>query len=208
MADRMSGRNSRRFYDRVAPAYDAWLGHYERWMGLQEIRRRLLAEASGATLELGVGTGINLPLYPPGVELTAIDLSPRMLQVARDRASRLGMHVAFGVDDASRLPYADESFDTAVATLVLSAVPRPRAAIAETLRVLRPGGRFLVLDHVASDSAPVRLLQRAVDPVLARFAHWHPNRTPSEALAEGFVIERRRRTHLGMIEELVGRKPV
>jgi ubiquinone/menaquinone biosynthesis C-methylase UbiE len=208
--DRLSSdtRRTRGFYDRIAPAYDAWLGHYDRWMGLRKIRRGLLSEAFGMTLELGVGTGVNLPLYPTDVELTAVDISPRMVRLARAAAARLGLNISVTVADAQQLPYSDETYDTVVATLFFSAVPSPRVAMAEAMRVLRPGGRMLVLDHVASDVTPVRLLQRALDSVLTRLAQWHTTRTLSEsALATGLVIERSRRTHLGMLEELVGQKP-
>ena len=103
------------------------------------------------TLELGVGTGVNLPLYPTDVELTGIDISPRMVGLARVAAPRLGLSISFTVADARQLPYSDEMFDTVVGTLFFSAVPSPGAAMADAMRVLRPGGRILVLDHVASD---------------------------------------------------------
>jgi ubiquinone/menaquinone biosynthesis C-methylase UbiE len=157
---------------------------------------------------LGVGTGVNLPLYPADVELTAIDLSPRMLEVARERALRLRLRVDLIVGDARDLPFADEVFETVTATHFFSAVPDPDVAIAEAIRVLRRGGRLLILDHIASDNRPVRFLQRALGPLLARVTGWNMNSEPSETVsARGLVIERRRRSRRGMLEELVARKP-
>ncbi|MFL5819508.1 MAG: class I SAM-dependent methyltransferase [Solirubrobacteraceae bacterium] len=140
-----------------AAGYDLFLAASER-AGLRAQRRRLLATATGATLEIGAGTGLNLGLYPAAVsELALTEPSPHMATRLR---SKLGPDRRARVVQASaeRLPFDDDRFDTAVATLVLCTVPEPAAALAEIARVLRPGGRFLFLEHV-----------RAREPRLARW---------------------------------------
>jgi ubiquinone/menaquinone biosynthesis C-methylase UbiE len=197
----------REFYDSTATDYDQWLGYYERWMKLGEGRRRLLSRARGRTLEVGVGTGVNLPHYPPDVQLTAVDLSPGMLELARNRAQRLGLNVDLRIADAHQLGFDDDHFDTVVVTLVLSTVPACRRAATEIHRVLKPGGRLLVLDHVRSPIAPVRWIQRTIEPLVASYAGWHLTRDPLDYVeSTGFTVESCSRSRLGMIEELVARK--
>jgi ubiquinone/menaquinone biosynthesis C-methylase UbiE len=194
-------------YDRWAASYDRWLSHYDRWMGLTEGRRRLLSRASGRTLEVGVGTGLNFQFYPAEVRLTAIDLSPAMLEIAHRRADALGLAVDLQVGDAQALDLPKESFDTVVATLMLSAVPDDKQAAAELWRVLRPGGALLVLDHVRSTVAPVALLQRLLEPIIRGLTGWHFARDVLEDLRSfGFTIEQAHPRRLGMVLELVGRK--
>jgi ubiquinone/menaquinone biosynthesis C-methylase UbiE len=198
----------RDYYDRAASDYDRWLRYYERLMRVAIRRRRLLSLAEGRTLEVGVGTGVNLPHYARDLRLTGVDLSPGMLAVAARRASGLGRDVDLRVGDVQRLDFADASFDTVVATLVLSAVPDARRAFAEIGRVLKPGGRLLVLDHVRSTIRPVRWLQRLVEPVFARYALWHFARDPLHDLqVAGYAVEACHRSGLGMLMELVVRSP-
>lgn len=196
----------RRYYDESAAAYDGWMRHYDRLM-LGDGRRRLCSRATGETLELAVGTGLNLPCYSRGVRLTGIDLSPAMLAVARRRAQHLGWEVDLRVGDAQSLAFPDCHFDTVVATLLLSTIPDCRRAAVEAWRVLKPGGRLLVLDHGRSTAAPVRWLERLLDPLMARHTGVHLLRDPLDYLgAVGFAIERCDRSRAGIIEEIVARR--
>lgn len=196
----------RRYYERYAASYDGWMRYYDRAM-LGDGRRRLCARAGGRTLELAVGTGLNLPHYPRDVELTGIDLSPTMLDHAGRRARTLGRAVALRPGDAHALDFPDEHFDTVVATLLLSSIPDDRRAAAETWRVLKPGGRLLLLDHVRSPVAPVRWAERLLDPLLARLTGVHLLRDPLDYLgAVGFTVERCARSRWGIIEDVVARK--
>jgi ubiquinone/menaquinone biosynthesis C-methylase UbiE len=159
-------------------------------------------------LEVAIGTGRNLPFYPTGVRLTGVDLSPAMLAVAGDRARAVGREVALREADAQALPFADASFDTVVCTLSLCAIPDDRAAIGEMRRVLRPGGRLLLLDHVGSSRRAVRVVQRLVETVTVRLAGEHFTRRPLPLVAEaGFVIEESERFKAGIVERLVAVKP-
>jgi len=122
--------------------------------GLRETRRQVLAEARGRTIDLGAGTGVNLELFPDAVtELVLAEPDEHMLKRLRAKLSQAGGGRAVEAVQApaEKLPFADNSFDTAVFTLVLCTVPDPAAALAEAARVLRPGGKLLFVEHVRSE---------------------------------------------------------
>src|SRR5215218_4936942 len=134
-----------------ALGYDFFFARAERG-GLRELRRRALAGARGETLEIGAGTGLNHDLYPPAVSaLTLTEPFEPMARQLRDKAASLAIPVAVVEAPAEALPFADDSFDTVTLTLVLCTVPDPDRALAEIARVLKPGGRFLFLEHVRAD---------------------------------------------------------
>ena len=131
-----------------------------------------------------------------------------MLEIARARARELGRDADLRAGDAQALDFPDERFDTVVCTLSLCTILDDRAAVAEARRVWRPGGGFLLLEHVRSPVLPVRLGQRLLDPLFVRFEADHLLREPLDHLhAEGFEIERLERSKLGIVERVAGRKP-
>ena len=124
--------------------------------GLREMRRKLLSEADGRTLDVGAGTGANLGLFPDAVtELVLAEPDPHMVKRLRPRLRELDQAAELVEAGAEELPFDDASFDTAVFTLVLCTVPDPAAALAEAARVLRPGGTLLFLEHVRSEQPAV-----------------------------------------------------
>jgi ubiquinone/menaquinone biosynthesis C-methylase UbiE len=130
-----------------------------------------------------------------------------MLAVARVRAARLGLDVDLHEGDAQRLGFADSSFDTVVCTLSLCAIPDDRAAIAEMWRVLRPGGRLVLLDHVGSNWWPVRAAQRLLEVFTVRTAGEYQTRRPLPLVqAAGFVVEESQRLKAGTVERLAAVK--
>ena len=166
------------------------------------------AQASGEVLEVAIGTGRNLPYYPQGIRLTGIEFSPQMLQLARRQADRLGLQVDLRLGDAQALQLPDASFDTVVCTLSLCAIPDERRAVAEMKRVLRPGGRLLLLDHVAAAPRWVRAIQWLLEQVSRPLGEEHLRRRPLlQVQAEGFQVEQRERSKLGIVERLTARKP-
>lgn len=197
----------RAYYDAHASMYDRWMRSYDRVM-LGDARSRVCRVASGRTLEIGVGTGLNLPHYRDSVDLVAVDFSPEMLGAARARAAAIGRDVDLRIEDAHALRLPDASFDTVVTTLFLSSAPDPARVVAEIHRVLRPGGRAVVLDHVRSRLGPLAWLQRVTEPFVATRTGVHLDRDPLDLLVPaGFEIDREQRARLGVVQALVARKP-
>jgi ubiquinone/menaquinone biosynthesis C-methylase UbiE len=197
----------RRFYNRVAPRYDRAIRLVERAL-LGDGRRWVASHARGATLEIAIGTGRNLPYYPDSVRLVGIDLSPAMLALAEERARRLDRPVELQVGDAQSLAFPDESFETVVSTLSLCTIPDPERAVREAARVLRPGGRLVLLEHVRSPHLIVRGVQHLLEPLTVRLEHDHLLREPlTYVQAAGLIVERLERSRLGLIERMVARKP-
>lgn len=199
---------------RVRQRYEAVADRYDRLIALSEKllfgdgRAWARAHARGDVLEIAIGTGRNLPHYPDDPRLTGIDLSPAMLAIARRRAEQLGRVVDLRVGDAQALAFPDGRFDTVVATLALCTIPDDRAAVAEAKRVLRPGGRLGLLEHVRSPLRIVRAVQRLLDPLFVRCEVDHLLREPlCQVEAEGFVVEHLERSKWGIVERLSATKP-
>lgn len=197
----------RRIEDKMAPRYDRLMGFWERVL-FGGGREWACSQVEGEVLELAIGTGRNLPYYPTGVELTGIELSPEMLAIARERAQQLGRDAELRLGDAQALELEDGSFDTVIITFGLCTIPDDRRAVAEARRVLRPGGRLILLEHVRSPVLPVRAVQRALEPLTVRFEADHLVREPLDYLAqEGFEVVTVERSKWGIVERVVARRP-
>ncbi|MEU0797784.1 class I SAM-dependent methyltransferase [Amycolatopsis sp. NPDC005961] len=195
-----------RYWDRKSASYDAEMGVWDRRL-FGDSREWACGQATGEVLEVAVGTGLNLAWYPDGVTLTGLDLSSGMLDIARSRARELGRAVTLAQGSAHELPFAEASFDTVVCTFGLCAIPDPATAVAEMARVLRPGGRLILVDHVAGSSFAVRAAQWLVELASVPLAGEHFRRRPLKLVeALGLPIERRERFKLGLVERLVARK--
>jgi len=193
-----------RYWDRKSRSYHKKMGNRDRRL-LGDSRQWACGQATGEVLEVAIGSGLNLPYYPDDVTLTGVDLSARMLDLARDQRRRVTLRQA----DAQALPFDDSSFDTVVCTLGLCCIPDPDTAVAEMARVLRPGGRLILVDHVVSDSRYLRAAQRVVELVTIPLAGEHFTRRPLyHVVANGLEIEKTERFTRGFIERLVARKPV
>lgn len=197
---------TRRRYDRAASFYDYAEGILE--LGFRRWRRELWTRvAPGDTLELGIGTGRSLRYYPPGAEVVAIDLSPRMLARARRRAERLGVAVDLRVADVQALPFPDASFDTVLATCLFCSVPEPVEGLREARRVLKPGGRLLLLEHVRSGGPVLGRLMRWLDPLVVRIWGAHIARdTVGNVLSAGFVDMEIEDLALDVVKRIVATK--
>jgi len=196
----------RRYWDRKSTTYDAEMGVWDRRL-FGDSREWACGRATGEVLEVAVGTGLNLPHYSAEVTLTGLDLSAGMLAIARDRADRLGRPVTLREGSAHDLPFADAAFDTVLCTFGLCAIPDPAAAVGEMVRVLRPGGRLVLVDHVASSSRVVRGLQWLVELASVPLAGEHFRRRPLNLVeALGLPVEQRERFKLGLVERLVAGK--
>src|SRR6266508_514355 len=197
----------RRYWDNHASRYDQRMGFLDRHL-FGDTRAWVCSQATGDTLEVAIGTGLNLDLYPDNLRLTGIDFSPAMLERARDRARKLGRAVDLQEGDAHALAFPDASFDTVVCTFSLCGIPDQRQAIAEMRRVLRPGGQLLLADHVAGSAWPVRAVQWLLELVTVPLGGEHLRRRPLEQVrAQGFQLKRHDRFKLGIVERLAARKP-
>jgi ubiquinone/menaquinone biosynthesis C-methylase UbiE len=195
-----------RYWDRKSASYDAEMGVWDRRL-FGDSREWACGQATGEVLEVAVGTGLNLAWYPADVTLTGLDLSAGMLELARSRARDLGRAVTLRQGSAHELPFAEASFDTVVCTFGLCAIPDPAAAVGEMNRVLRPGGRLILVDHVAASSWVVRAMQWLVELASVPLAGEHFRRRPLKLVeALGLPIERQERFKLGLVERLVARK--
>ena len=166
--------------DSVARAYARWAPVYDLVFGAVFDRGRRAAivaaeRIGGRILEVGVGTGISLPLYAHGNRLVGVDISSAMLRKAQERVVALGLHnvEALAVMDAARLALPDAAFDVVVAQYVITAVPDPEATLDEFARVLRPGGEIVLVNQIGAESGPRALFERCFAP-LARRLGWRP----------------------------------
>ena len=196
-----------RYWDRKSVSYDKEMGFWDRRL-FGDSREWACSQAVGEVLEVAVGTGLNLPFYPDDVTVTGIDLSERMLDIARTRAFVLGRAATLQEGNAHALPFDDASFDTVVCTFGLCAIPDIDAAVGEMVRVLRPGGRLILVDHIASSSRLVRGVQRLLELATVPLAGEHFLRRPLHHLqARQVEVQQRQRFKLGLVERLVVRKP-
>lgn len=137
---------------------------------LAPLRQRTAGRARGDVLEIGAGTGANLAYYPRDTRLHVFETSSWMASRLQRKAVRAGRNLRIDVAEGGPLPYADATFDTVVSTMVLCSVPDQASALSEIRRVLRRGGQFLFLEHVASPRPGVRVWQRRLNPLQRFFA--------------------------------------
>jgi ubiquinone/menaquinone biosynthesis C-methylase UbiE len=156
--------------------YDLWvlppvLDLVMRQRQLEKYRRAVVAGASGRVLEVGVGSGLNFPLYGKQVEIVfGIDPSPRLLAIARRRAAAAGIHAALLLGSATAIPLADNTVDTVVMTWTLCSIPDPLTALREMRRVLKAGGKLLFVEHGLSPEPGVERWQHRLTPLWRNIA--------------------------------------
>lgn len=188
---RQATERTRRRYDRISRTYNLMEWAVER-RAFGNWRPLLWDLVEGPrVLEVGVGTGKNLPYYPPEADVTAIDLSPGMLAHARRLAVETGSNVELHEMDVQHLDMPDDSFDTVVTTFVFCSVPDPVLGLREIARVLRPGGRLLMLEHVLTMNPILGGMMRLANPMVVRMMGANiTRRTRNNIEAAGFQIER------------------
>lgn len=167
-------RQVKRAYELYAPVYDFVFD----WVfapGRAEAVPQLRLQPGDSVLEIGIGTGLNLPLYPWDCRLTGIDLSAEMLDRAIERVQQLGLpNVILKVMDATAMDFGDDEFDKAVATYTISAVPDPVAVLRQIRRVVKPGGIIVILNHFRSERRLAGRLDDLMAPVCTRLG-WKSN---------------------------------
>jgi ubiquinone/menaquinone biosynthesis C-methylase UbiE len=195
------------YWDKQAGRYDGAMNFWDRHL-FGDSRPWVCGRAVGEVLEVAVGTGRNLPFYPEGTRLTGVDWSPAMLSIARRRAADLGREADLRQGDAQALDFPDSSFDTVLCALGLCAIPDDRRAVTEMARVLRPGGRLLLVDHVAASASALRAVQWLYERISIPLAGEYFRRRPLTYVRElGFGVEEAERFRLGVVERVCARKP-
>lgn len=197
------------YWNKRAESYDKAMPKLDRYV-FGDSREWVCSRAVGRTLEVGIGSGLNLPSYPERTDLTGIDLSPEMLSIARRRASSLGLTIDLREGDAQALPFQDGHFDSVVATFTLCAVPDLEVTLREMDRVLRAGGQLLLADHVRPTNGILLLFLRGLQRLSDRF---DPDggekylRRPFESVERlGYKVEDHGRFKGGVVELLRARK--
>lgn len=192
---RIDNRWRKATYTALAPIYNLVAGYFT------EKRRQSIAlaapQAGERVLLLGAGTGLDLDFLPPGLEITAIDLTPAMLERLKGRARRLGLAVEARVMDGQALEFPDGSFDLVILHLIVAVIPDPAACLRETARVLRPGGRAVILDKFVPDGARVPLVLRLINPVLNLIATEVTRKLGPIMEGSGLKIEKEEAVGLG-----------
>ena len=199
--------------DRVRRLYDRNPAGYHRGSVLTErllaARRRKVGEiVTGRLLDIGFGTGLSLPHYPPSVDVVGIDASLGMLRFGRAEAARRGRPVQLVEMDAEHLAFPDRTFDSVAFNLCLCTIEDPGRALQEALRVARPGAPMVFLEHVRSHLLPIALLQEAASPLLLALERDHFNRRTEETIRRaGVELVSVERFALGFFNLIVGRAP-
>jgi ubiquinone/menaquinone biosynthesis C-methylase UbiE len=198
----------RRAYRSQAPRYDRAMRLWSRIFDIDGGRRWACGSARGDTLEIGVGTGLNLALYPSDITLTAIDLTPEMLERTRARATAIGRATTLREADATDLPFPDASFDTVTSTLTLCTIPNPEQAVREAWRVLRPGGELRFFEHGRGNDRLSVFIERLLEPLAFRLEAdrllLEPDRVFAAAGVPAQVV---RRTNRGVFWRLLAVQP-
>jgi phosphatidylethanolamine/phosphatidyl-N-methylethanolamine N-methyltransferase len=196
--------------ENVEAAYASWASKYDMVFTMVMKPGRLAAAEAvnrlgGRVLDVGVGTGLELPMFSNNVKITGVDLSDPMLQIARKRVADLKLTNVedLRVMDAMNLEYADDSFDGAVAPYVITTVPDPVRTMDEMARVVRPGGEIIIVNHIGADSGPIAMIERFMEKRAEKLG-WRPQ-FPWEIIGDWIksrpgleLAERRRLNPLGL----------
>jgi len=201
-------RKVQRIYDRNPELYHrAMQSRFTEWM-LGGRRRKVGETVRGRVLDVGFGTGLSVAEYPADVQVVGIDVSAGMLAIGRRFARDTGHEAEVEVMDAEHMAFDDGVFDSVAFNLCLCTIPNPGAAIREALRVVRPGGPMVFLEHVRSHLLPVALVQEAINPVMVGWQADHFNRRTADVVRRcGVEVLSVDHWWLGVFNLIVGRAP-
>lgn len=194
-------------YDEIADQYEKKVWFDQHILGVARLKQNLLSKANGKILEVACGIGSNIPLFPVGSDITAVDLSPKMLEIARANAANDGLNVNFAVMDAEQLEFPDGIFDTVVSTLSTCTFPDPVKALQEIKRVCQSNGLILLLEHGHSSVPWLAMYQDRHE-----YQHYEDhagcrwNQDPLELIqSAGIKVVKSKRNILGMFHSIEAR---
>jgi ubiquinone/menaquinone biosynthesis C-methylase UbiE len=171
------------------------------------LRRKVIGQARGDVLEVGVGTGANLPFYPPGCRLTGIDFSPAMLAKAKTKAEKLHLEATLLEMDVEDLRFPARSFDTVIATCVFCSVPGPVRGLAEIRRVCRADGQIVLLEHVRSANPLIGRIMDLLNPVTLNLIGSNINRDTLANIQKAGLTIKSVEDYSGKLVKLVAARP-
>lgn len=198
--------NLREKWDRASRSYD-WMNFGED-VRQGEDKRRLYERARGRTILVAVGTGNDFKFLPPGLDVVGLDVSPHMIERARPRAERYDGNVELRVADVQSLDYPTSSFDTVVTACTFCSVPDPVRGLRELFRVLEPGGRLLMYEHVRSKVQDVGLFLDLLTYVMRRIGPDLNRDTVANVRRAGFHIVREQNVYFDIVKAIEAIKPV
>jgi phosphatidylethanolamine/phosphatidyl-N-methylethanolamine N-methyltransferase len=195
---------TREKWDTAAKNFDRLTFGDDRRLGPH--KRRLFSKIHGATLMVAAGTGNDFHFFPPGLSITAIDISPKMLNQAAVKASRYQGNIELRQMDVCDLPFPDNSFDTIVTVCTFCSVPKPIAGLRELHRVLKPGGQILMFEHVRSRIGPLAIFLDLMTPLSRRLGPELNRDTVSNVQRAGFRLRREENVYLDIVKIIEGVK--
>ena len=193
-------------WDRASRTYDWMTWGDERRFG--DAKTRLFRKMTGRCLMVAAGTGHDFDYFPPGLTITAIDISPQMIERARPRAAAYSGALDLRVMDVQALEFPDESFDTVATACTFCSVPDPVRGLRELYRCLKPGGILLMFEHVRSRFGPIALLQDLVTPITRRMGPDLNRDTVGNVLRAGFELSQEQNVYVDVVKAIEARRPV
>jgi len=191
-------------WDRAAGTYDLFSrGAERRW---EAAKRDSLFHVRGRVLFLAVGAGLEVPFFPPGLDITGMDISWGMLSHAKPRAADYQGEFQLAQSDVEKLAFRDDSFDTIVTSCTFCSVPDPVAGLRELRRVLKPGGELRMFEHTGSRWFPFRLMLNVMTPITRRFGPEMNRDTVSNVQKAGFQLRSVRHVYLDVVKIIVAGK--
>lgn len=192
-------------WDRFSRMYDwmTWADEF-RFGGA---KHQLFAKMRGSCLMVAAGTGHDFQFFPPGLTITALDISPGMVARARTRASAYDGHLDVRVMDVQELEYADATFDTVTTACTFCSVPDPIRGLRELYRCLKPGGQLLMFEHLRSRIGPIAMLQDLMTPITRRMGPEMNRPTVDNVLRAGFDLCREQNVYLDIVKAIEARRP-
>ncbi len=185
-------------WDNNAATFDLFNAGIERRYG--EVKRQHFAKATGKTFLIAAGTGSDFQYLPPGLKVTAADFSPKMVELAKEKAKDYDGTIEVVQADVTSLPYEYASFDTIITSCAFCSVPNPIAGLKELHRILKPDGRMFMFEHVRATNPLLGFMMDILTPITRKFGPELNRNTAANVRKAGFTIDREFNVYLDMVK--------